>query len=111
MLQVTRIFGVWHEKKLPRENYVSAETICLALNLGFLWCFWVLDFSVGGREEGLKRVWHSESQSQQIHICLSIYNQDNLNPLADVTELRHEYEFRKQYDPFVRKARRRNPNN
>lgn len=66
---------------------------------------------MGGREEGLKRVWHSESQSQQIHICLSIYNQDNLNPLADVTELRHEYEFRKQYDPFVRKARRQNPNN
>lgn len=58
-----------------------------------------------------KRVWHSESQSQQIRICLPIYNQDNLNPLADVTELRHEHEFRKQYDPsFVRMAWRRNPN-
>lgn len=67
---------------------------------------------MGGREEHLKRVWHSESQSQQIHICLFIYNQNNLNLLADVTELRREHKFRKQYDTsFVRKAGRQNPNN
>lgn len=67
---------------------------------------------MGGREERLKRVWHSESQPQQIHICLFIYNQNNLNLLADVTELRREHKFRKQYDTsFVRKAGRQNPNN
>lgn len=92
LLNVSGDLNFWglEQKKIPQENYISAETICLALNLGFFWWFSVLDFFVGGREEGLNRVWHSESQSQQIHICLPIYNQDNLNLLADVTELRHE---------------------
>lgn len=107
MFQVTQSFRVRHKKSYPKKT-VSAETISLALNLeSFGFCFFFL-----WEEECLKRIWHSESQSQQIHTCLSIYNQDNPNPLADVTELRHEHEFRKQYEPsFVRKAWRQNPSN
>ena len=42
------------QKNLPRENYVSAETICLALNLGFFLVVWGFGFFCGRKRRGFK---------------------------------------------------------